>query len=340
MSIRKVENPPNPYHSSQVEWLDSAPDAALQVFEERARSIISGNDSPDVGFRYSVNPYRGCFHGCAYCYARPTHQYLDFGAGSDFARKIVVKINSAELLETEFRKRSWRGDTIAFSGVTDCYQPLEASYEITRACLKVCADFRNPVVIITKGALVRRDIDLLSELHKNASIQVMISVAFSDDEISKRMEPSAPRPSIRFRAMKELSQAGIPVGIALAPVIPGLNDSQISEILEIGREYGAATAFMTLVRLPLEVKPVFLETLKREFPTFERRVVNEILELKQGTLNRSQFGKRMTGEGPRWEAIKWLFNQGCERLGLNQEVSVARGNTFSRPGSQLALTLG
>lgn len=223
--LRKVANPPNPYLSSHVEWLDSAPDTKLHVFEEHSRSIVTSNDSPDVGFNFSVNPYRGCFHGCAYCYARPTHQYLDMGAGTDFARKIVVKVNAA----------------------------------------------------------------------------------------------------------------GIPVGIALAPVIPGLNDKQIPEILERGAAAGAKSAFMTLVRLPLEVKHTFIETLEAEFPTSQKRVLNELLNLRNGVLNNAQFKKRMIGEGPRWEALRWMFKESCKKLGLNKESITARLNTFSRPGQQLGL---
>ena len=191
--IKRLENPPNRYVQYSYEWLDVPPETHLEIFEERSRTVLSTNDSPDVGFGFSVNPYRGCFHACAYCFARPTHQYLDFGAGTDFERKIVVKINAPQLLEKEFWAPKWSGDTIVFSGVTDCYQPLECQYELTRRCLEVCARFSNPVSIITKGALVTRDIDVLLRIQERSSVRVFISIPFADDELSKKIEPGAPR---------------------------------------------------------------------------------------------------------------------------------------------------
>lgn len=211
--MRPVSNPPNPWNSTHVDWLGDPPPARLTVFEEDARSILSENDSPDVGFRWSVNPYRGCFHACAYCYARPTHQYLGFGAGTDFERRIVAKVNAAALLEQAFNRRSWLGERIAFSGVTDCYQPLEAHYGLTRSCLEVCARFRNPVGIITKGALVRRDVDVLQQLHRTAAVRVHLSIPVADDDTARIIEPGASLPSQRFAAMEALARAGVPVGL-------------------------------------------------------------------------------------------------------------------------------
>src|SRR5206468_1588133 len=187
--LKQVKNPPNPFHGTVMEWLDCPPDAKLQVYEERCKSALSTNDSPDIGFEFSVNPYRGCFHGCAYCYARPGHQYLDFGAGTDFERKIVVKVNVVERLREAFLKPSWKGDTVVFSGVTDCYQPLEASYELTRGCLEVCAEYRNPVGIITKAPLIERDIDVLQTLSKEASLRAHVSVPFWNQDIARAIEP-------------------------------------------------------------------------------------------------------------------------------------------------------
>lgn len=338
--LKPVSNPPNPYSKLDLEWIDAAPDAALTIYEEEAKSIITRNSSPDIPFSFSVNPYRGCFHGCAYCYARPTHQYLDFGAGSDFERKIVAKVNAPSLLRAEFMKRSWKGEPLTFSGITDCYQPLEASYRLTRGCLEVCRDFSNPVSIVTKGALIRRDLDLLREIHERSSLQVYMSIAFADDDLSKKLEPGAPRPSTRFRAMRELTAAGISVGVGLAPVIPGLNDREIPSILELAKEAGASSAFMTLVRLPKEVKPVFLERLNEEFPSRAKKVVSQIGAMKDGTLNRSQFGTRMVGNGPQWDAVEFLFNRTVERLGLRagaHEPEGPRRSTFRRPGEQLTL---
>lgn len=337
---KQVFNPPNPYSAVDLEWIDAAPDADLSIFEEEAKSIITRNESPDVGFSFSVNPYRGCFHACAYCYARPTHQYLDFGAGTDFERKIVAKVNAPQLLHAEFMKRSWSGDTLAFSGITDCYQPLEASYRLTRQCLEVCARFANPVTIITKGALIRRDLDLLVQLREHSAIQVYMSVAFANDELSKKLEPGAPRPSTRFRAMRELTEAGIPVGVGVAPIIPGLNDREIPKILELAKAAGATSAFMTLVRLPKEVKPVFIERLEREFPSRAKKVLSQIGAMKGGTLNRTEFGARMKGDGPQWDAVRFLFERSVERLGLDRNArppQVAQRRTFRRPGEQLRL---
>lgn len=337
--IKPVVNPPNPYARYSVEWLDVPPRADLRVFEEQAATIISENNSPDVGFRYSINPYRGCFHACAYCYARPTHQYLDFGAGSDFERNIVVKLNAAQRLREAFEKPSWKGDCIAFSGVTDCYQPLEASYEITRSCLQVCVTYRNPVAIITKGALVRRDVDLLRRLTDEAGCHVTISLAFIDDALSKLIEPHAPRPSVRLRAIDELASAGIPVGIGLAPVIVGLNDTQIPDILKAAKAAGATSAFLTVLRLPREVETVFFERLHEAVPQRAKKIENGLRAVKEGRLNRPEFGKRMSGEGARWEAIKWLFRSNCDALGIHYggRDEPERPSTFRRPRAQLEL---
>ncbi len=335
--LRQIDNPPNPYSPQHVEWIDCPPISNLIVYEEHCKTAMTSNDSPDVGFSFSVNPYRGCFHGCAYCYARPTHQYLDFGAGTDFERKIVAKVNAAEKLREEFLKKSWKGDTIVFSGVTDCYQPLESSFELTRSCLKVCLEFQNPVALITKGALIRRDIDILSELNRRASVFVFMSIAFSDDKMSKEIEPFAPRPSVRFRAMEALHNAGIPVGVGIAPVIPGLNESQIPSILEQAKSCGAEKAFMTLLRLPREVKDVFLSRLKLAYPTRYARVVNQLKEMKGGVLNRADFDNRMKGDGPKWEAIDFMFGNCCEKFELNRGCGTIRPSTFKRPQRQLEI---
>ncbi|MCZ7647620.1 MAG: PA0069 family radical SAM protein [Planctomycetota bacterium] len=344
MSLHKLSNPPNPWRSEHVEWLGEPPEAKLDVYVERSKSILSENDSPDIGFRWSVNPYRGCFHACAYCYARPTHQYLDFGAGTDFERKLVVKINAPELLRAAFRKPSWRGETAVFSGVTDCYQPLEASYGLTRSCLEVCAEFRNPVSLITKGALVRRDLDVLSRLHAEASAHVCVSLAFADAELSRALEPNTPAPRARLEALRALSAAGIPTGVAVAPVIPGVNDAQVAEVLGLAREAGATTAFMTLLRLPAEVEPVFFERLERALPGRVKKVEHALREMRGGELYRGGFHERMKGRGARWEAIARLFELSCRRLGMNARLerdfgneASARRSTFRRPGQTPSL---
>jgi DNA repair photolyase len=317
--MRPISNPPNPWLSTQVEYLDEPPPAALEVYEELAKSALSENESPDVGFRWSVNPYRGCQHACAYCYARPSHQYLGFGAGTDFERRIVVKTNVHELLALELGRASWRREQVVFSGNTDCYQPLEASYELTRRCLEVCRARHTPVGVITKGTLVRRDLGLLAELARGPGASVHVSIPFQDERTGRAIEPGAPSPRRRFETLRLLSQAGIETGVSISPLVPGLNESDVAGILERAREAGATRAFMTLLRLPAEVLPVFRERLAAEFPERVRKVENGIREMKLGAWNRAEFGQRMRGSGPRWEAIRGLFAIQCRRLGLNIE---------------------
>ena len=331
--MRPVANPPNPWASTSVEYLDDIPPATLQVFEEQARSIVSENDSPDIGFRWSINPYRGCFHGCAYCYARPSHQWLGFGAGTDFERKLVVKTNASELLRAHFARRSWSGELVVFSGVTDCYQPLEASYELTRRCLEVCLAYRNPVGVITKGALVRRDRELLGRLARTATATVTLSIPFADEELARRIEPFAGSPARRLDAMRALAEAGVAVGVAVAPVIPGLNDDQIPAVLERAHAAGARHAFLQLLRLPQEVLPVFEERLQAACPERFRKVVHAIQEMRGGRMNDPRFGARMRGQGPRWQLVTDLFELHCRRLGLARRSFAAR-DTFRRPGRQ------
>jgi len=334
---RPVDNPPNPWSSTHVEWLEEPPSAALSIYEEEARSVLSENDSPDIGFRYSVNPYRGCLHACAYCYARPSHQYLGFGAGTDFDRKIVVKKNAPEVLRKELMRPSWEGEVIVFSGNTDCYQPLEASYQLTRRCLEVCLAFRNPVGLITKSALVRRDVALLAELAQRARCRVSISVAFARDDMARKMEPYASRPSNRFEVLRMLSDAGISTGVIIAPIIPGLNETDIPELLERARDAGATRAGMTMLRLPAEVLPVFDARLEEAFPERAQKVRNAVLEMRGGQMNRSAFGARMTGTGARWGMIESLFAVQCKRLGLNRDDMMRdepAATTFRRPTKQ------
>ena len=335
MVPRPVSNPPNPWETIHAEWLGEPPPAELEVFEEDAKSILSENDSPDIGFRFSVNPYRGCFHACTYCYARPTHQYLGWGAGTDFDRKIVAKVNAPVLLRKEMSRKSWKGETIVFSGVTDCYQPIEATYGLTRRCLEVCADFRNPVGIVTKGALIRRDVDLLARLAEEADCGVWISTPFADDPTGRAVEPGASLPSQRFETMRILARAGVRVGVAVAPVIPGLNDSHIAQILQRARDVGARQAFLQPVRLPAEVLPVFEQRIAEAFPDRANRIWSAIQQIRGGKKNESEFGARMTGLGPRWAAVKTLFHAECRRLGLNAEDPERHHRTtFRRPTAQ------
>lgn len=314
---RQVSNPPNPWSSTHVEWLGEAPPAQLRVYEEEARSILSENDSPDVPFRWSLNPYRGCQHACAYCYARPTHQYLGFGAGTDFDTHIVAKINAPALLRETLSRRGWKRESITFSGITDCYQPIEASYALTRECLQVCTEFAQPVALITKSALVRRDLDVLVRLARVAEVRVFLSIPFADERNGRAMEPWGAAPSMRFATLRALSEAGVETGVAIAPLIPGLNDSEVAAILERAHAAGAKRAFMTLLRLAAEVRPVFEERLRREFPDRAKKVLSQQRDMRGGEQSDALFGERMHGRGPRWEAVARLFEIQCARLGLS-----------------------
>lgn len=322
---RPVSNPPNPWTRAagggyEVEWLGAPPEARVEVHEESARSIITRNDSPDVPFTFGVNAYRGCQHACAYCYARPGHQHLGFGAGTDFDTKIVVKTNAEELLrEALARGRTGparRRDWIAMSGVTDPYQPLEASYGLTRRMLEACLEFRQPVGLITKSALVRRDADLLGRLARAAGARVFLSIPFASAADARALEPWAPAPHLRFEALAALHDAGVPTGVSLSPVIPGLSDHAIPEILQRAAEAGATRAFMILLRLPSEVAPVFEERLRAAYPDRADRVLTQLEQCRRGQTSRGAFGSRMAGSGPRWQAVEDVFTLWCRRLGL------------------------
>jgi DNA repair photolyase len=324
---RRASNPPNPWAGPHVEYLGPPPAATLEVYEERAKSIVTRNDSDDVPFTYGVNPYRGCQHARAYCYARAGHRYLDWGAGTDFDTKIVAKINAPELLEAHLRRRSWGGDWLAFSGVTDPYQPLEASYGLTRACLEVCLRYENPVGVITKGALVRRDADLLGELARVAGAHVHLSIPFADEATCRAIEPSAPSPHTRFETLRVLADAGVPVGVAVAPVLPGLNDSQIPEVLERAAAAGATSAFLLLGRFAPDVRPVFEQRLQEALPERAAKVLAGLEDARAGQSAAAQtsFGGRMRGAGPRWDAIEQLFAVHCRRHGLRLDREEALG---------------
>jgi DNA repair photolyase len=336
--MRYVDNPPNPWLTHSVEWIGEPPAAKIEVFEEtETRTIISSNDSPDVAFDHSVNCYRGCTHGCTYCFSRPTHEYLGYGAGTDFERKIVAKVRAPELLRKELMKRSWQGDEIVFSFTSDPYIPLEANYKLTRGCLEVCAEFRNPVGIVTKSALIRRDIDVLQRLKQDASVGVFFSIPFADYDIARAVEPFAPSPNARFEAMKTLADAGIEVGIGIAPTIPGLT-SDIPALLQRAKDCGATKAFINMLRLPGSVAPYFEQRLREKLPTKADRVLNRIRDARGGKLNSSVFGERMRGQGQYWSAQEKLFDVYCKRLGFNDHrvgsERHTRPSTFRRPSSQ------
>jgi DNA repair photolyase len=339
--MRYVENPPNPWLTHSVEWIGEPPSAKIEVFEEtETRSIISSNDSPDVAFDHSINCYRGCPHGCTYCFSRPTHEYLGYGAGTDFERKIIAKVRAPELLRNELMKPSWKGDEIVFSFTSDPYIPLEANYKLTRRCLEVCAEFRNPVGIVTKSALIRRDVDVLQKLSQEASLGVYFSIPFADYATARAVEPFAPSPNARFEAMKTLAAAGIQVGIGIAPIIPGLS-TDIPGLLQRAKDCGATKAFINMLRLPGSVAPYFERRLRQKLPTKADRVLNRIRDARGGKLNSSVFGQRMRGQGQYWEAQHKLFEVYSRRLGFNEhrvgDERHTRIKTFRRPTAQGSL---
>ena len=330
-----LANPQNRFASTTMEYDDPDvnPGAPLQVYEDHSRSILSSNDSPDVGFTWSVNPYRGCFHACAYCYARPSHEYLSLGAGSDFERKIMVKRNAAELLREAFEKKSWRGEHIVFSGITDCYQPLEARLAITRSCLEVCVEYRNPAGFITKSPIIERDLDLLVELTRIASCRVSVSIPFWNPEVARAIEPFVTTPARRMKIVEALAKAGVRVGVSVSPIVPGLNDEDIGDVLEAARDAGATHAFFVLLRLPGAVKEVFETSLRKNLPLRAEKVLRKLREAHGGKLYDSRFGTRGSGSGVYAETIAALFDRTARRNGLSSDEMEAwhHPDTFRRP---------
>lgn len=350
MQSRPTENPHNRFHQQVVDYDDgeAPPPSQVTIIEDRSRSILAHNDSPDVGFSWSVNPYRGCQHACAYCYARPSHEYLDLGAGTDFDTKIVVKRDAAALLREAFDKPSWRGELVMFSGVTDCYQPVERDLQLTRQCLEVCLAYKNPVSVISKSALVERDLDLFRALHEQARFGISVSLAFSDNATARAIEPWTPSPDRRFKLIETLAKAGIPVGVMCAPIIPGINDSQMVSVLERAAAAGAQWAGWVLLRLPGAVKEVFEDRVRGAMPLAADKILHRIRETRGGDkLYDARFGTRGRGEGPYAQAIQTMFDATIRRLQLghrNDEGSMYREadapTTFARParpGTQLSL---
>lgn len=340
MRALPVLNPANRFSSTEVAYDDGeAPVVTLDVYEDHSRQILAKNDSPDVGFSFSVNPYRGCYHACAYCYARPTHEYLSMGAGTDFDRKLVIKPDAPHLLRDAFDAPKWKGDHLAFSGVTDCYQPIESKYRLTRQCIEVCVEYKNPFFVITKSPLVERDIDILAEAATFMDVGVAVSIPIFDPEIGKAIEPGVPPAERRIRTIERLAAAGIPVTVMVAPIIPGLSDEDMPKVLEAARAAGARWAGRVLLRLPGAVKEVFETRLRAALPGRADKVLNRIRETRGGKLYDSSFGKRGVGEGPYAESISALFEATARRLGFEGERPERR-NTFERPlarGAQLSL---
>jgi DNA repair photolyase len=319
------------------QWEDEPPNPRTVFLRDDTQSIIAHNNSPDVGFDVSINVYRGCEHGCAYCFARPTHEYLGFSAGLDFETKIMVKENAPELLREALSKKSWKPQVLAMSGVTDCYQPIERRLELTRRCVAVLAEFRNPLAIITKNHLVVRDKDLLAELARFDAAVVTISVTTLDGELAKKLEPRASPPSRRLAAIEELSAAGIPVKVLMAPVFPGLTDHEMPALLEACARAGARDANFVPLRLPWAVAPLVEQWLERHMPGQKEKILGRIREMRGGKLYDAKWGVRMRGEGFFAEQLGALFHLAHRRAGFPQNLPELSAKSFRVPTAQLSL---
>jgi DNA repair photolyase len=339
-------NPPNRYEPLHVELDPDAADDAepgappTLFYRDASRTILAENDSPDVGFRFSLNPYRGCEHGCTYCYARPSHEYLGFSAGLDFERRIMVKDDAPELLRRALASPRWEPQVVALSGNTDCYQPVERRLRITRRCLEVFAEFRNPVSAITKSALIARDADLLAELARHGAAHAMFSITSLDAELARRMEPRAARPERRLEAMATLACAGIPVGVMIGPVIPALNDAEIPRILEAAARAGAQSGSWVLLRLAKPLDALFERWLADHYPERRDRVLARIRDTRGGKMSDSRFGIRQRGRGEYAEQIAALFAVAARKHGLDRRLPPLETAAFRRParaGEQLTL---
>src|SRR5438094_216073 len=309
---------------------EETPRRPTQYFRDGTKSIITRNTSPDVGFETSLNPYRGCEHGCIYCYARPTHEYLGFSAGLDFESKIMVKTNAPQLLRAEMESPRWEPQTLVLSGVTDPYQPVERKLRITRGCLEVLAKFRNPVAIITKNHLVTRDIDVLRELAAANAVAVNVSVTSLDQNLQRVLEPRTTSPQGRLDAIRQLREANIPVGVMVAPIIPGLTDHEVPKILDACAKAGAQFAGYTIIRLPWAVAQLFENWLEEHFPERKHKVLQRIRNLRGNRLNNSQWHTRITGEGVFAEQIASLFKVSCRRNRMSARPKLSCAS-FQRP---------
>lgn len=336
-------NPTNRFATTALERFEDYdpsedPSPRTQFIPDASATLINYNDSPDIPFTASLNVYRGCEHGCAYCYARPTHEFLGFSPGLDFETKIIVKYHAPELLRQELASPKWKPQTLAMSGVTDCYQPAERKLQLTRRVLEVLAEFRNPVGIVTKNHLVTRDVDLLAELAKFNAVVVYLSLTTLDAELTPKLEPRASLPKMRLAAIKALHDAGVPVGVMLAPMIPGLNDHEMPALLAAAAAAGAEFAGLVPLRLPFAVKDIFSDWLMRHFPDRKENVLNRIRSLRGGKLNQADFGERMRGQGIWADQLQQMFHIAARKAGLNQREYRLSTEHFRRPGgAQLSL---
>lgn len=337
-----AENPANRFERLHLAVDPDAPapppgQVPTEYFRDASRSVISRNDSPDIPFETSLNPYRGCEHGCIYCYARPTHEYLGLSAGLDFETRLFVKEDAPALLRAELGQPGWMPQELVLSGVTDPYQPIERTLGITRQCLQVLAEVRNPVGIVTKSGLVARDIDVLAELATHAAVSVALSVTTLDEALRRTMEPRAASADVRLDAVARLNDAGVPAGVMVAPIIPGLNDHEIPRILARAAEAGARFASYTLLRLPHAVAPLFAGWLERHFPERKEKVLGRIRDVRDGKLNDPGFYSRMRGAGPLAELVSTVFRVARDRAGIPPSRPQLSAAAFRRPGEQMSL---
>ncbi len=342
-------NPPNRFEEIELVASEESdrffPDEDLsekrvetKFFQDTSKTILAKNDSPDIPFTYSLNPYRGCEHGCIYCYARPSHEYLGFSSGVDFESKIMVKQDAPGLLREAFMKKSWEPQVISLSGNTDCYQPVERKLELTRRCLEVFLEFRNPVGIVTKNFLITRDINILAEMARLNLVSVFFSVTSLNQDLTRRMEPRTSAPAKKLEAIEMLSSRSVPVGVLVAPVIPGLTDEEIPSILREASARGARFASMQMLRLPFAVKDLFVDWVRREYPDREVRIVSRLKQVRGGKLSSYEFGERMRGSGETAKAIHQLFHASCKKYHLNEEELELSTDKFRRPaGAQIEM---
>ena len=318
-----ASDPPNRFEPIALDWDPAALSAEelrqvpTTFFEDTSKTILAMNSSPDVPFNYSVNPYRGCEHGCIYCYARPSHEYLGWSAGLDFESKILVKRDAPALLAKAFQSPSWDPQVICLSGNTDPYQPAERQLKLSRGCLEVFLRHRNPVAIITKNHRVTRDLDLLKKLAARDLVSVIVSITTLRPELASAMEPRTSTPKRRLDAVRRLAEAGVPVGVMVAPIVPGLTDEEIPAILREAKEHGAQRAAYVMLRLPGPVAPLFEEWLESTYPERKQKVLRRLRSMRRGQLSDARFGRRMRGEGPWADTISALFRQACQSLELN-----------------------
>ena len=305
---------------------------ATQVIEEPVGRILSGNDSPDIGFDLSINPYRGCEHGCIYCYARPTHSYLNLSPGLDFETRIVAKVNAAERLREALSARGYTPALLNIGSVTDAYQPVERRLAITRSLIEVLAETRHPFSIVTKSAGVERDIDLIAPMASRQLAAVYVSLTTLDSALARALEPRAASPARRLETIRRLSAAGIPVGVSVSPVIPFLNEPELERILEAAREAGASAAFSIVLRLPWEVNPLFQDWLQRHVPERAARIMARVREMRGGRDNDARFGSRMTGQGTWAQLLRQRLDKACARLGYRRERLALDLTQFRPPG--------